>query len=632
MMTSVGVAAAGLSHTQPEKPSSSKFRGWMIACILLMFGSAAFLAAGSSHVPSLSILPDGLLAMRRLTAAVILFISTGTALIFNLQSQRVFALQNTYNAAPLLGLHLLACCIAVLSGNLLVIASAWIFISASHHLQTSYPDGQVLAPLVAWRRWLISIIGDCGFLLVAALLAAAYGSTQIRAIYYNIALNPDSFYTEQFRELIAPLLIIVIFIKCAQFPFSYWLIPSRRDNTSWLNLQLSCGSPLVAVLILMRLAPIVTGTASSTQILPLVVNWAVLSAGIYSFAGIWQTDRFKAAFFMAVSSISLLLVLVGSGEMMTAEWGMMILFPSIFVLLFGLMLSAPLNRRPFFPSRRPGYRSLLATVLIICGCINLCMTPGFSASMTLGSDFATLARDHLSLSMPDIGLLWMTIVFNTVTGVGLVAWSLRGRPAAGYPERNLRPVAVQLPPPKPSIMSTGLLLAISVMALFSCSLKLIPSESLGRLLPSQFSISSTGGPTSLTNPAISIALGGIGTVAGLILGVFIQLAGKAAVRGRLTKVVVIRQAVLLVLTVEQFTAGALVALIWAAGKLIAGLDRFGLDLVGSTLGLVPHLIATCVRRGIRCRGPARIILLAFLFALSIAAAGIAAAVHRAGGI
>lgn len=604
----------------------------MIACALLMFGSAAFLAAGPVHAPSLSILPDGLLAMRRLTAAVILFISTGTALIFNLQSQRVFALQNTYNAAPLLGLHLLACCIAILSGNLLVIASAWIFISASHHLQTSYPDGQLLAPLVAWRRWLISIIGDCGFLLVAALLATAYGSTQLRAIYYNIALNPDSFYTLQFRQLIAPLLIIVIFIKCAQFPFSYWLIPSRRDNTSWLNLQLSCGSPLVAILILMRLAPILTGSGSSTPILPMVVNWAVLSAGIYGFAGIWQTDRFKAAFFMAVSSISLLLVLVGSGEMMTAEWGMMILFPSIFLLLFGLMLSAPLNRRPFFPSRRPGYRSLLATVLIICGCINLCMTPGFSASMTLGSDFAALARDHLSLSMPDIGLLWMTIVFNTVTGVGLVAWSLRGRPAAGSTDRNLRPAAIQLPPPKPSIISTGLLLAISVMALLSCSLKLISSESLGRLLPSQLSIRSTGGPTSLTNPAISIALGGMATVSGLILGVFIQLAGKAAVRDRLTKLVVIRQAVLLVLTVEQFTAGSLVALIWAAGKLIAALDRFGLDSMVSTVALIPHVIATVVRGCIRSKGLVRMILLTLASLLTLLLAGIAAALGRPGGM
>ncbi len=604
----------------------------MIACTLLMFGSAAFLAVGPVHAPSLSILPDGLLAMRRLTAAVILFISTGTALIFNLQSQRVFSLQNTYNAAPLLGLHLLACCIAILSGNLLVIASAWIFISASHHLQTSYPDGQLLAPLVAWRRWLISIIGDCGFLLVAALLATAYGSTQLRAIYYNIALNPDSFYTLQFRQLIAPLLIVVIFIKCAQFPFSYWLIPSRRDNTSWLNLQLSCGSPLVAILILMRLAPILTGSGSSTPILPMVVNWAVLSAGIYGFAGIWQTDRFKAAFFMAVSSISLLLVLVGSGEMMTAEWGMMILFPSIFLLLFGLMLSAPLNRRPFFPSRRPGYRSLLATVLIICGCINLCMTPGFSASMTLGSDFAALARDHLSLSMPDIGLLWMTIVFNTVTGVGLVAWSLRGRPAAGSTDRNLRPAAIQLPPPKPSIISTGLLLAISVMALLSCSLKLIPSESLGRLLPSQLSIRSTGGPTSLTNPAISIALGGMATVSGLILGVFIQLAGKAAVRDRLTKLVVIRQAVLLVLTVEQFTAGSLVALIWAAGKLIAALDRFGLDSMVSTVALIPHVIATVVRGCIRSKGLVRMILLTLASLLTLLLAGIAAALGRPGGM
>ncbi len=604
----------------------------MIACTLLMFGSAAFLAVGPVHAPSLSILPDGLLAMRRLTAAVILFISTGTALIFNLQSQRVFSLQNTYNAAPLLGLHLLACCIAILSGNLLVIASAWIFISASHHLQTSYPDGQLLAPLVAWRRWLISIIGDCGFLLVAALLATAYGSTQLRAIYYNIALNPDSFYTLQFRQLIAPLLIVVIFIKCAQFPFSYWLIPSRRDNTSWLNLQLSCGSPLVAILILMRLAPILTGSGSSTPILPMVVNWAVLSAGIYGFAGIWQTDRFKAAFFMAVSSISLLLVLVGSGEMMTTEWGMMILFPSIFLLLFGLMLSAPLNRRPFFPSRRPGYRSLLATVLIICGCINLCMTPGFSASMTLGSDFAALARDHLSLSMPDIGLLWMTIVFNTVTGVGLVAWSLRGRPAAGSTDRNLRPAAIQLPPPKPSIISTGLLLAISVMALLSCSLKLIPSESLGRLLPSQLSIRSTGGPTSLTNPAISIALGGMATVSGLILGVFIQLAGKAAVRDRLTKLVVIRQAVLLVLTVEQFTAGSLVALIWAAGKLIAALDRFGLDSMVSTVALIPHVIATVVRGCIRSKGLVRMILLTLASLLTLLLAGIAAALGRPGGM
>ncbi|MGC8560820.1 MAG: hypothetical protein ACP5O1_09090 [Phycisphaerae bacterium] len=602
----------------------------MIACTLLMFGSATFLAAGSIHSQGLAILPDGLLDMRRLTAAVILFISTGAALIFNLQSQRVFAIQNSFNAAPMMELHLLACCIAILSGNLLLIASAWIFISASHHLQTSYPDGQSLAPLVAWRRWLISIIGDCGFLLVAALPVTAYKSTDIHTIYDRMMMNPDPLYTRHLLGLIAPLLIIVIFIKCAQFPFSYWLAPSRRDNTSWLNLQLSCGSPLVAILVLLRLEPMLRYTGSSPHVVPVMVNWAALSGGIYGFAGIWQTDRFKAAFFMAVSSISFLLVLIGSGEMMTAEWGIMILFPSIFLLLFGLMLSAPLNRRPFFPSRRPGYRSALACGLIVCGCINLCMTPGFSASLTLGSTFAAVARDHLASGLPDMCLLWLTIVFNTMTGVGLLAWSVRGRPP--IPNRDLRPITESLPPPKPSIVSTGLLLMIGGLVLFSGLMDLLPVDGLGRLLPRDFAIKSIGGPASMSNPAISMAIGGSALVAGLILGSFIQLAGKAAVRGRLAKVVLVRQTVLLLLTIEQFTAGSVVALIWAAGKLIAGLDRFGLDMVGSTIGLMPHLIATCVRRGIRCRGPVRMILLAFLFALSIAAAGIAAAIHRAGGI
>lgn len=629
--TSVGVAAAGLSHARTQGYLPSRLRGWMVACILLMAGSAIFLAVGPVPAQRLSILPDGLLSIQRMTAAVVLFISTGTALIFNLQSQRVFALQNTFNAAPVMGLHLLACCLAILSGNLLVIAAAWIFISAAHHLQTSYPDGQLIAPLVAWRRWLISIIGDCGFILVAALLATAYGSTHIRTIYYHLSITPDSFFSRRIRDLVQPLLITVIFIKCAQFPFSFWLIPSRRDNTSWLNLQLSCGAPLVAILVFMRLEPMLTGIGGASHILPGVVNWAVLSAGIYSFAGGWQTDRFKAAFFMGISSVSLLLILIGSGERLTAEWGMMILFSSIFILLFGLMLSAPLNRRPFFPSRRPGYRSPLATVLIVCGAINLSITPGFSASITIGRVFADLAGDRLSLVIPDVCALWLVIVFNTVTAVRLIAWSLRGRPIGVDSGGDQRPTAANLPPPKPSIISTSLLLAISVMTLFSCSLNVISSDSLGPLLPAALPSRSVGGPASLTNPAVSMALGASATVAGLIVGVFIQMIGKAGGRSRLAKMVPVRQAVLLLLTAEQFAAGALVALIWAAGRLVALVDRFGLESFVSLIGIIPHMMAAALRAGMRSKGWVRTLLLALGLILTLGIAAIAAALTRAAG-
>jgi len=629
VITSVGVAAVGLSHHPPVAAAPSRLRGWIVACMLLGAGAAAYLSIGAGRTPPLTILPGQLLVLNRLPAAALLFISTGTALIFNLQSQRVFWLQNTFNAAPIMGLHLLSCSVAILSGNLLVIAAAWIFISAAHHLQTSYPDGQLLAPLVAWRRWLISIIGDCGFLLVIALLAAAYGTASIRLIYYTITFIPHTSLLGHLRFVIEPLLVAVVFIKCAQFPFSYWLIPSRRDNTSWLNLQLSCGSPLVAVLILLRLLPLLVRPGNAEHNLPPVIDWASLSAGIYAFAGIWQTDRFKAAFYMAVSTISMLLVLVGGGANQAAELGMMVLFPSIFILLFGLMLAAPLNRRPFYPARRPGYRSALASLLIIAGCINLSLTPGFSASVTLGSIFAVVAGAHTGLVLPDLFLLWFTIALNTMTGVGLVAWSLRGR-HAGTAATDFRP-RVALPAPKPSIISTGLLLAICVIALFACTLNLISPHSLGRLIPPQLSIPSMGGPTSLTNPAISMALGGMATVAGLLLGVFIQLAGKAAMRGRLARVVVLRQVMLILLGLEQLIAGVIVALLWAAGKCVAAFDRFGLESAVGLAGVFPHLIAATVQRGAMARGPLRTVIIGVLVVLSIIAAGVAAAVSRAGG-
>lgn len=629
MITSVGVAAVGLSRRPPVTVAPSRLRGWIAACVLLMAGATLYLSTGVLHAPALVIIPDHLLALSRLSAAVILFISTGAALIFNLQSQQVFRVQNTFNAAPVMGLHLLACCIAILSGNLLVIGASWIFITAAHHLQTSYPDGQVLAPLVAWRRWLISIIGDCGFLLVIALLAAVYGTADIQPIYYKITFTPHTSLLQHLRFVVEPLLVAVVFIKCAQFPFSYWLIPSRRDNTSWLNLQISCGSPLVALLVLLRLLPLLVRPGHAAHSLPLVINWAVVSGGVYAFAGVWQTDRFKAAFYMAISTISMLLVLIGGGENRSAELGMMVLFPSIFVLLFGLMLSAPLNRRPFFPTRRPGYKSLLASILIIAGCINLSLTPGFSASVTLGGVFATVASAHRALVLPDILLLWLTIALNTMTGVGLIAWSLRGRPLPAV-RADFRPVAT-LPAPKPSIISVGLLLAIGTIALFSCTLNLISPHSLGWFIPPQFSVHATGGPTSLSNPAISMALGGLATVAGLVFGVFIQLAGKAAIRGQLAKVVILRQIMLILLNLEQFTAGAIVALLWAAGQCVAMFDRFGIDSAVGAASLIPHLIATATRRVTQAQGALRLIIVGVLLTLTLIAAGVATAVSRPGG-
>ncbi len=621
--TSVGVAAVGLSRSMPPAAPGLKIRRWVGACLLLILGSCFYLANHAGAPTPLSILPQHLLTMTRFSAAALIYISIAFALVWQLQPQKVFAVQNTPNTGPLMGLHLLACAVALLSGNLLVISAAWIFLTAAHHLQTSRPDGQLVAPLVAWRRWLISIVGDCCFLLAAAVAVALTGSITLSGIYNRILFNPDGLRSAGISEFLPPLIIAAIFIKCAQFPFSFWLIPRRRQNVSWLNLQLSCGPVLIGSIVLLRLLPIMFAATSRGEVTTIIVTWAAVSAGIYAFAGVWQTDRFKAAFFLVVSTAAMLLVLIGGGENRTAELALLILFPSAFLLLFGLMLAAPINRRPFFSAHRPGFNSRLGLLLILCGALNLCIIPGFSASATLGGVFATVIDARIATTLPVLILLWLTIVLNSMTCMGLVIWSARNRQPLATAS-NPRATAM-LPAPTPSKFGKVALMAIAIAALFSCSLRIITGRSFAGLLPLPLSPNLGRSATSLSNPAVSIALGSAATICGLLFGAFIQLAGRAAVRGRLGRFLIIRQAVLLLLTMEQFVAGSVVALLWAAGKVIAALDRLGLDGLINALALVPHLLAIIARKTLTARRSFRWLLLAGLSAGVLLIAGILAA-------
>jgi multicomponent Na+:H+ antiporter subunit A len=206
----------------------------------------------------------------------------------------------------------------VLSDNLLSLFVFWELTSISSYLLIGYKHYEDASRRAALQALVVTGAGGLALLAGFVLLGIAGGTFEISALAgQGEVLHASGLYL--------PILILVglgAFTKSAQFPFHFWLPGAMAAPTPVSAYLHSATMVKAGVFLLARLSPALSGTDEWRLILT-VVGLATLLIG--GFLSLTQRDLKRILAYSTVSSLGLLVALLGWNTRIAAEAAMLFL-------------------------------------------------------------------------------------------------------------------------------------------------------------------------------------------------------------------------------------------------------------------------------------------------------------------
>ena len=167
----------------------------------------------------------------------------------------------------------------VTSGNLLLVAGAWILSSLCLHLLLTFYRERPQAVVAAHKKFLASRLADVSLLLATLLLVQAGGSSQISLILAAVTAQVQAGGPLGWEwQGAALLLALTVILKSAQLPVHGWLIQVMEAPTP-VSALLHAGVVNLGGFVLLRFAPLFSAAVPAQSLLALVGGLtAVLAA------------------------------------------------------------------------------------------------------------------------------------------------------------------------------------------------------------------------------------------------------------------------------------------------------------------------------------------------------------------
>lgn len=309
----------------------------------------------------------------------------------------------------------------VLSGNVLMLAGAWISTSLSlHHLLLHFPS-RAGAQRAAWTKFAISRAGDLFLVMALALLFRELGTFDLSAIF--AAVTPDqSLSSDRANALawIGWLIVLVGITKSAQFPLHSWL-PETLETPTPVSALMHAGVVNAGGYLIIRLSPLVVHAPASLNMLAFVGTTTVVYAGIVMLT---QSSVKKVLAYSTVAQMGFMMLQCGIGAFSAAMLHLVAhsLYKAYAFLNSGNVLQEERATRAAATINPPPQPSLqllplvAAAVVVSCGAIAWLL--GFDVSSKPGGYVLAIVV-CLALSMG----LWQALAIRKreVRGVAIVA-------------------------------------------------------------------------------------------------------------------------------------------------------------------------------------------------------------------
>jgi NAD(P)H-quinone oxidoreductase subunit 5 len=314
----------------------------------------------------------------------------------------------------------------VFSRSLLTLLLCWGAVSLGLHQLLTYFPGRPAAQRAAWKKFLISRIGDACLLGAVALAWAVFGTLEIPELFRLAAEGESSLSL----SAMAVLLALGAMTKSAQIPFHTWL-PETMEAPTPLSALMHAGIINSGGFLIVRLSPLVTQSPLAMALL-LVVGALTALAGALVMAT--QSDIKRSLAYSTISQMGFMMMQCGLGAFSAAVLHIVAhgLYKAYAFLGTGAAASWA-SRGPQWPLRRAALMGALAlgvsagTVslgLALSG-VDLWLKPGGLAIAT----FLTAGAAVVAFRAFDPGVPWPSRAVVLAAGLPLVlayleAWKL----------------------------------------------------------------------------------------------------------------------------------------------------------------------------------------------------------------
>lgn len=200
----------------------------------------------------------------------------------------------------------------VLANNLITLFVFWELTSLSSYLLIGFRHDQATSRAAALQALLVTSAGGLAMLAGLVLIGQVTGSSTIS----DLLAQGDAV---RASDLYVPILLLVLlgaFAKSAQVPFHFWL-PNAMEAPTPVSAYLHSATMVKAgVYLLARLSPVLGGT-DEWRALVIGVGAATMLTGTY--LGWLQTDLKRILAYSTISTLGMLVLLVGIGTPLAAK-------------------------------------------------------------------------------------------------------------------------------------------------------------------------------------------------------------------------------------------------------------------------------------------------------------------------
>jgi len=196
----------------------------------------------------------------------------------------------------------------VISRNLLALTISWFGVSFGvHRLLLHFPERES-AQKAAWRKFVISRIGDLALVLALILTYSVFGTFELSEIFDAVGNHGSS------AALVGSLYVIGAMTKSAQFPFHIWL-PDTMETPTPVSALMHAGIINAGGFLIVRLSPIVSHASVALHILFVVGAITALFGGLIYLV---QTDIKRSLAYSTISQMGYMMMQCGLGAFSAA--------------------------------------------------------------------------------------------------------------------------------------------------------------------------------------------------------------------------------------------------------------------------------------------------------------------------
>lgn len=210
-----------------------------------------------------------------------------------------------------LGFTLGSVLLMVLSGNLVVLAGAWMLISLGLHKLLTHYSHRKAGRIAAMKKFAYSRLGDAFVISAIVLIYISYGTLAYSQLFELTSAGAREGWM---GTAIAILLALGALTKSAQFPFHTWL-PDTMETPTPVSALMHAGIINGGGFLLIRLSPLVSVSTAALNLLTIVGAFTAVLAAIVMLC---QTSVKRKLAYSTVAQMGFMILQCGLGAFAAA--------------------------------------------------------------------------------------------------------------------------------------------------------------------------------------------------------------------------------------------------------------------------------------------------------------------------